>query len=339
MKKPLLLAALFCVSAATALPAARVEAQGISLSPNELQRRSYVARDGDTLFSLAERFLGDALRWPQLWAYNPQITNPHWIYPGDMIFLDGGRVESSRSFGPRDVGSNAFPLGGFYTSEELPVVGQIRFAQGPTLLSLTDTVFIEFDDPDSVHIGDIYQINRVVDRVLDDEDQLVALKYLTIGEVQVKSRHLDSDLVSAEITAGWDAIERGDVLFATRISATRVDAIPAHVDLEARIVDHLNPTRFMHEQQMVFINKGWGDGVEPGNRFIVWDRGDDVVSYGQGRRRGARRLEENQPELPWIVAGEAMVVYTAEEYSTAVIVDAGVRELYDGMRLTMQAGY
>ena len=95
----------------------------------------------------------------------------------------------------------------------------------------------------------------------------------------------------------------------------------------------------MHEQQLVFVNRGWRDGIEPGNRFIVWDRGDDVVGYGMSRRRSARNTDEVTEQLPWYVAGEAMVIYATEHYATAVILDAGDRELQTGMRLTMQAGY
>ena len=41
----------------------------------------YVIQKGDTLWGLSDRFLKDPYYWPNLWARNPPITNPHYIYP------------------------------------------------------------------------------------------------------------------------------------------------------------------------------------------------------------------------------------------------------------------
>jgi hypothetical protein len=47
----------------------------------------HVVRSGDTLWDICWFYFNDPWQWPKIWSYNAQITNPHWIYPGDLVRL------------------------------------------------------------------------------------------------------------------------------------------------------------------------------------------------------------------------------------------------------------
>ena len=49
--------------------------------------RTHTVQRGDTLWDLSARFLGNPWYWPKVWSYNPQIANPHFIYPGNVVRL------------------------------------------------------------------------------------------------------------------------------------------------------------------------------------------------------------------------------------------------------------
>jgi hypothetical protein len=76
---------LLTVSAATA--------QDVSLRDDHPDRYEVVR--GDTLWDIASRFLDEPWQWPAIWQANPQIENPHLIYPGDvvsLVYVDGRPV-------------------------------------------------------------------------------------------------------------------------------------------------------------------------------------------------------------------------------------------------------
>jgi len=54
---------------------------------NEDVPETYVVKKGDTLWGISGMYLKEPWLWPELWEANPQIDNPHLIYPGDELYL------------------------------------------------------------------------------------------------------------------------------------------------------------------------------------------------------------------------------------------------------------
>src|SRR5207253_178997 len=51
--------------------------------------KTYTIKPGDTLWALGKQFYGNSYLWPQLWETNTWITDAHWIYPGDVLLVEG----------------------------------------------------------------------------------------------------------------------------------------------------------------------------------------------------------------------------------------------------------
>jgi len=62
-----------------------VYAAGVQLRANHPD--TYTVRRGDTLWDISARFLSKPWLWPEIWQANPQVHNPHLIYPGDVLNL------------------------------------------------------------------------------------------------------------------------------------------------------------------------------------------------------------------------------------------------------------
>jgi len=88
-----------------------VYAAGAQLRANHPD--SYTVRRGDTLWDISAKFLSKPWLWPEIWQANPQVRNPHLIYPGDVLnlsFIDGPRLRLQPQVHPEGDAVTAIPL-------------------------------------------------------------------------------------------------------------------------------------------------------------------------------------------------------------------------------------
>src|SRR5258708_40339749 len=57
--------------------------------------KTYTIKQGDTLWGLSQQFYNNAYLWPQLWESNTWVTDAHWIYPGDVLLVEGEAAQAA----------------------------------------------------------------------------------------------------------------------------------------------------------------------------------------------------------------------------------------------------
>jgi hypothetical protein len=323
---------------------------------------------GDTLWDITGYYFGNPWRWPAVWGLNPQITNPHWIFPNDRVRLlregsrpaaaivptttPGGAVRSAaRTVTPDTV----FHLNeGFLDPRESESAGTIvGSVQDHMLLTENDDAYIEFPRRNP-RVGERYTIYQDAQEGRGDRNTGHVVRIL--GTAQITRWDANRRMATARIVEALDTIERGERVAVLPRTVRTVPPVRNAVDLEARIAAALRPSAFVGQHQVVFVDRGSEDRVALGNRFLVIRRGDqwrstltDVserTASGIGMDRDGDGRPDAPPEhgrdpadrMPDIIVGELLVVEVRPRTSTA-IVTSSTRELIVGDRAVLRRGY
>src|SRR5208337_166104 len=59
-------------------------------APNPAASSVHTVQKGETLWGICSQALNNPYQWPRIWSFNPQIQNPHWIYPNEQLRLKPG---------------------------------------------------------------------------------------------------------------------------------------------------------------------------------------------------------------------------------------------------------
>ncbi len=310
----------------------------------------YTVQRGDTLWDITGRFYGNPYEWPRVWSYNPEITNPHWIYPLDRLRLRPGAeqavalpvVTTERSGRPL-AGTIWLRDEGYLDREALEDAGVIVGSpEENMLLSTYDDVYVRFDEGVRVQPGREYTIFRVIDdeeRNPGERGELVRI----FGTVRLRSYDPERGVGRATITEALDPIERG---FRIAPVPRRFEVVPPRPnarDVESEVVATLRPQQILGDQQIVFVAAGSEEGVQLGNRWFVIRTGDewrrtltsDRHDYGATIDDAPEPREDDYP--PEVIA-EGRVV-AVRPHSSTVLITASTREVTVGDRVELRQGF
>jgi hypothetical protein len=304
----------------------------------------HVVRTGDTLWDICSFYFNDPWQWPKIWSYNAQITNPHWIYPGDLVRLLPRGMFSQVTPDPGEKGPDVKPTDpvpapqrriestvkntAFVEKSDLDKSITVDGAvDEKVLLGPGDELYLSYPEGKPPQVGKTYSIyvpGRAVKSGSGDYGSYVKV----LGTLRVLSVKQDKRARGVIVEATQE-IERGVKVGPLVTRFNNVPFVASKVDLQGTIVAMLTKDQLIGDGEVVFINVGKGSGIEVGNRMFVVRRGDaypDVMSTEIGsddRRFPARAL------------GQIVVVAVGAKISIGVIT-LSIQEMSVGDLVMMQ---
>ncbi len=289
----------------------------------------HVVKKGDTLWSLCDFYFQDPWRWPQVWAQNPLITNPHWLFPGDVVRVrppgpspeaprppEGAKIITSNRLGSLESKAVMLRQMGFIAAGYLAVSGEISGSrEEKIMLTGGDQAYVRFAKDRPLRAGERYSV-FVVDREhpVKAKDSGLVLGYIVrvLGDVVV-DQVAESNVARGILADVIDPVERGFLVSPAVRQFKTIEPRPSDVNVEASVLASFTPVVMLAAENFVVLGRGKKDGVQVGNRTFVVRRGD-------GYRRVMESWDRSDPNFPKEVVGELWIVDVREDTSVAWIV-------------------
>lgn len=306
--------------------------------------KSYTVQRGDTLWDIANAFLRDPWYWPEIWYVNPQVENPHLIYPGDVLTLAYGadgqpqiRLErgSADRLSPRmrsqplDGPINTIPyeiVAAFMSKPMVLEKDQIKAA--PYIVSSRDQHIVMATGNTLYARGNLagdvntrYSIVHVGEELRDpDDNDVVGFEGHYAGSARLTRT---GDPASLIVTESQRETFEGDKLFPTEIDVP-LDFIPRAPagQLDGRIISVVNGISVVGQYQVVVINRGKRHGLEPGHVLTIQQAGPVVRDRHAGGMSRVSSPFGEKVRLPDEPAGTFMVFKTFDRISYGLIMEA-----------------
>lgn len=344
-----------CLALGAAIPgpAAAQEASGTSMSvplaPDAPD--TYVVKKGDTLWDISGVFLKYPWYWPEIWYVNPQIANPHWIYPGDvlrLIYVDGkpritvgtaGEVRLSPQVRtdplaqairtvPYDVLMNFVQRPSLLTKKQADKGPYVVGFRGGHIVGGKSNEFygIGLDKP---AVGAEYTVIHPGAELRDPDDgDLLGYvgHYAATGRVitTTDAKH-EKAMTHLTVVDSGREIQQGDKLFpaVSKFGDDLVLSIPTDTKLNGQVLSIVDGLAVAGRYQVLAINRGTRDGLKPGNVVAIYARGLEVPDfYSRGRDWTKFTANYSTVTLPNERSGSMLLFTVHERMSYGLVVES-----------------
>jgi hypothetical protein len=308
----------------------------IKINPDHPEQ--YTVVKGDTLWDISGKFLEQPWQWPQLWEHNPQIKNPHLIYPGDTLHfsLVDGKPRLSFSKGtvilkprirtsPSDQAIKMIPtdaIAQFLTSpkvvndkilERSPYV--IDFAGEHIVVGAGDRVYVR-SIPNPESLG--YTIYRPGDAYIspDYPDEVLGYEAKFVADTTIQR---SGDPATLIVTKSDLEIRKGDRLMVSEKNALALNYFPRPPEkpISGSIISVLDGVTQIGQYNIVVIDRGIIDGLKAGHILDIYNLGktvDDPFNNDVDKH--------SYVKLPDETAGELMIFRPFDRVSYALVLEA-----------------
>lgn len=313
-----------------------VQADTLALKADHPER--YTVKRGDTLWDISAKFLRDPWRWSEIWGNNPQIKNPHLIYPGDvvmLVYIDGkpalqierkGRKLVKLSPEVRTISSGPaitpIPTDAIrqfmgqnrvISERELTTAGfLVHSRDGRRLVSTGDRVYARGLTP---VIGNQLSIIRVGKPYKEPADGAI----LGYGITHVSDARMLSfgDPSPLDITHSYRETLIGDRVVKA-IPPVKIKSFHPHSpenEINAVIIAAPDTISRVGQYQVIVLNKGQQDGLELGHTLAIYQKGGEL-------RESISKEDDESYTLPDERAGIVLIFQTFDRVSYALVMEA-----------------
>ena len=317
------------------------------LAPNA--PKSYVVKRGDTLWGIASTFLRDPWLWPEVWYINPQVANPHLIYPGDTLALAFGKdgrpiIRLEQGGAARlDPRLRSSPLDGAVPT--IPYSAISAFLSRPSVLTKEQVQdsphVVAFRDEHvvagtghTVYIADLkaqpnarFSVVHVGDALRDPDDNKV-VGYQGIYTATALISQPGDPTKALLIDTSRETMQGDKVLSADLEVPLNFMLRAPRNDVHGRIISVIDGTQDIGQYQIVVINRGKRHGIDAGHVLAV-DTAGKTVHDVYGKQPAAARWLGGvgtsftpKVKLPDERAGTVLIFKSYDRVSYGLIVGA-----------------
>ena len=303
---------------------------------------NYSVKRGDTLWDISAVFLKDPWFWPEIWQINPQVENPHLIYPGDVLSLAVGaggdahvfisqysgarlqpRLRSEDLEGPID--TMAFAAIAAFLSKP-SVVTEEQVLKAPHIVAFRDGHMIGGHGHEAyvrnlnAPVNQRFAVMHVGEPIIDFEtNDLVGYQAAYVATAVVNN---PGEVTKTVLTESSREALRGDRLM-TQDGEEALSFRPhaPTTNINGQIIALADEASQVGNYQVVVLNRGNRHGLSAGAVLAVDQRGE-VVHDVWGKRPFGKDVLGPTVELPFERAGTLIVFKVFDRVSYGLVIGA-----------------